>query len=86
MARKQRLVDTLPILEQKDLAEESNIYGNPMWVPAALIAKQEKVSVATIYNRIGQGKIIARNFMGRIFIYNPDKGSTNAPGRKNRTK
>lgn len=60
-----RLVNTLEILDPKDLIDEK---GQQIWIPAAKKAEISGVTVATIYDRIKKNELQARNFEGRIFV------------------
>jgi hypothetical protein len=64
-----RLVQQLSTIEPKDLVDEEN---NQIWIPASKKARLLKVTVATIYDRIRNGKLEARNFEGRVFVKNQE--------------
>ncbi len=58
-----RLADSLRKITVEQMAESES-----EWVPASKRAKDEGVTVATIYNRIRKHQIDAVNFEGRIFV------------------
>jgi len=59
--KKKRLIETLPTLEIMDLVKQS-------WMPVKKFARIQKITNASVYNRIKRGRLEAANFEGRVFV------------------